>query len=218
MKQARADLIGLGGNRQRDCSNLDSHHTTYHSSATRRREGLAAGLHKARHNNEAMLIRGAGTLTVELEEIENFRQAGVLVHGHHAVRKYPYPQLRNRIVEKTSLFPKRCHQELRAKQGRGEHSRVSYVRNGQVDDSHDGIGSSKDRRSFFASDGENQLECAVRRVHDHTQHPEHATCLRLPVTRSEYMARGWCGRKQATGGCVAQRRLLAVPVAVMLYM
>lgn len=47
-----------------------------------------------------------------LEKIEDLRQAGVLVHRHHAVRKNPYPELRNGIVEKTPLLPKRRDEEL----------------------------------------------------------------------------------------------------------
>lgn len=51
-------------------------------------------------------------LTVLLEEIEDLRQAGVLVHCHHAVRKNPYPELRNGIIEETSLLPKLRDEEL----------------------------------------------------------------------------------------------------------
>ena len=50
-----------------------------------------------------------------LEEIEDLRQAGVLVHRHHTVRKNPYPELRNGIIEKTPLLPKRRDQKLHSK-------------------------------------------------------------------------------------------------------
>ena len=87
----------------------------YPRSTRHTRSSEDRGFGAEEHLNECTI------LTMLLEEIQDLRQAGVLVHRHHAVRKNPYPELRNGIVEKPSLLPKRCHEELRSKRRHRRH-------------------------------------------------------------------------------------------------